>query len=86
MRFIQLWNIMIDVQPLPQLDMITWKWMPLGSYTVDSAYKCQFLVVHAPFDMKKIWRVHAEPRRRFFAWLGAHRKIRTVDNLYGMAA
>ena len=69
------------VQLLPQANKIAWKWTASKIYTAASAYRCQFIGAHAPFDTEKIWRAHAEPKCRFFAWLVAHKKIRTAENL-----
>lgn len=79
--FVELWELLRDVHLLPRPDTIVWKWTASGAYSAASAYRCQFLGSHAPFDTKKIWRAHAEPKCRFFAWLVAHKKIRTADVL-----
>jgi hypothetical protein len=44
---------------------------------VASAYICQFIWTHAPFETGKIWRAHEEPKCKLFAWLLAHGKIGT---------
>ena len=49
--------------------------------SVASAYRCQFEGCHPPFESKKIWEAHAEPKCKFFAWVVSHEKIRTSDNL-----
>ena len=79
--FVMMRSLMQEVQLLTQPDAITWKWTTSGTYTAASAYRCQFLGAHAPFDTKKIWSAYAEPKCKFFAWLVVHRKIRTAENL-----
>ena len=48
---------------------------------VVSAYQSQFVGTRPPFRATKIWRVQAEPKCRFFAWLALHWKILRTDNL-----
>ena len=79
--FVLMWTDIQEVQLLPQPDRIAWRWTPSGTYTAASAYKCQFLGAHPPFDTDKIWKANAEAKCRFFAWLVAHGKIRTAENL-----
>ena len=79
--FVLLWTEIQGVQLLPQPDTIMWNLTPSRTYTAASAYRCQFLGAHSPFDTDKIWKANAEPKCRFFAWLVAHRKIRTAENL-----
>jgi hypothetical protein len=62
-------------------DTIIWCWTRSGEYSTTSAYEAQFLGANSAFKASSIWRAKTEPKCRFFAWLAAHGKAPTADNL-----
>jgi hypothetical protein len=69
---VELWELLREMHILLCTNSIAWKCVPSRAYSATPAYRCQFLGSQAPFDMKKIWRKHAEPKCRFCAWLVVH--------------
>jgi hypothetical protein len=62
-------------------DQVFWRWTANRWYSVASAYKCQFTGSMSYFPALEIWRVKAEPKCKFFVWLGMHNKMLTADNM-----
>ncbi|PNT62408.1 hypothetical protein BRADI_4g02793v3 [Brachypodium distachyon] len=79
--FVDLWGLIVGVSLTDATDTISWRWSSSGSYSATSAYKVQFVGSFPPFATAKIWKAHAEPKVRFFAWTVLHGKILTADNL-----
>jgi hypothetical protein len=48
-----------------QPDTIKWKWIRDGTYTISSAYECQFLGTVQKFPAMDIWKATAEPKSNF---------------------
>ena len=80
-EFVDLWTILLDIELQTRPDSIRWRWTTSGIYSAASAYHCQFVGCHPPFETNKVWTAHAEPKCKFFAWVVAHEKIWTSDNL-----
>ena len=68
LEFVQLWICLYEVllDPITP-DTITWLWTADGKYSSISAYMAQFHGSHSTFDAEKIWKAHAELKRRLFS-------------------
>jgi hypothetical protein len=80
-QFINLWELLQEVQLTDASDTITWRWTEHGSYTAKSAYLAQFRGSYTTFNSTAIWKAHTEGKRRLFAWLLIQCKIMTADRL-----
>jgi hypothetical protein len=66
-EFTMLFMALESVSLSNQEDSIRWRWSANGSYSVTSAYECQFLGVMINFPAADIWRVKCEQKCKFFA-------------------
>ena len=79
--FVQLWDMVQEVQLNDEQDSIFWRWTSDGVYTTKSAYNAQFLGTYSLFKGQHIWQAEAEEKHKFFAWLLVQCKILTVDKM-----
>ncbi|PNT70218.1 hypothetical protein BRADI_2g07826v3 [Brachypodium distachyon] len=77
--FVDLWGLIAGVNLTDAADTISWRWSSSGSYSAASAYKARFVGSIPPFATAKIWKAHAEPKIKFFAWM-AHPE--TIAHLF----
>jgi hypothetical protein len=81
-EFVSLWERLAAVNRVEDAeDEIKWKWTPNGQYTTQSAYRIQFLGRRKKPALTPIWKAHAEPKCRIFAWILLQHKILTANNL-----
>lgn len=74
-------NLELNIQLTTEQDRISWKWVQKGVFKVKIAY---FAMKDGPrirTDVRKIWKLKAQPRMKVFEWLMALNRISTVDNL-----
>ncbi|PVH64828.1 hypothetical protein PAHAL_2G364400 [Panicum hallii] len=67
--FVELWDLVQNVQLTDEQDRNTWRWTTDGIYTAKSAYNAQFHGSFNTFGEEDIWRAEAEGNHKFFAWL-----------------
>ena len=79
--FVQLWDMVQEVQLNDEQDSIFWRWTSDGVYTTKSAYNAQFLGTYSLFKGQHIWQAEAEGKHKFFAWLLVQCKILTADKM-----
>ncbi|KAL6641391.1 hypothetical protein ACP70R_019572 [Stipagrostis hirtigluma subsp. patula] len=72
---------LLNVQLNNEDDKIHWKWTAHGEYTAKSAYEAQFVGAVTMKWPMIIWKAHAEPKCKFFAWLILHNKANTAEIL-----
>lgn len=80
-EFVLLFAAISDIQLTQQKDKIKWRWTQNGVYTTTSAYQVQFYGSYPDFTASTLWQTRTEPKCRFFAWLAAHDRVQTADNL-----
>jgi hypothetical protein len=81
-QFLEIWNVVATIQLDPDTaDTIAWTTNSQGAYSAGSAYHLQFLGSFPRFNADKIWRAHAEPKCKIFAWLALHDRLLTADML-----
>lgn len=80
-EFINLWELVQQVQLSNIEDSIRWKWTESGVFSAKSAYLAQFKDSFSPFNAKYIWCAHAEGKHKFFTWLFIQSKVLTADKL-----
>ena len=79
--FVQLWDLVQEVQLHNEPDKIIWRWTNDGVYTSKSAYSVQFLGSYSHFNGDTIQKAKSEGKHKFFAWLLVQCKILTADKL-----
>jgi hypothetical protein len=79
--FVELWDLVQEVQLNDEQDSICWRWTTDGVYTAKSAYNAQFLGSYRLFRGEHIWQAEAEGKHKFFAWLLIQCKILTADKM-----
>jgi hypothetical protein len=67
-EFTLLYMALSDAQLSDHKDQILWKWTLDGKYSVVSVYDCQFWGASVLAPTSPIWKAHAEPKTKFFAW------------------
>jgi hypothetical protein len=80
-EFTMLFMALESVSLTDQEDSIKWRWTVNDSYSVASAYECQFLGAMINFPATEIWRAKYEQKCKFFAWLVLHDKALTAENM-----
>jgi len=68
-RFVQLRDMVQEVQLNDEQDSIFWHSTSDGVYTAKSAYNAQFLGSYILFRGEHIWQAEAEGKHKLFAWL-----------------
>ena len=67
-NFVKLWDLVQDIQMIAEPDIITWRWIPNGKYTMMlSVYTAQFLGSYRRFNGKHIWQAQYDGKAKFFA-------------------
>jgi hypothetical protein len=79
--FVQLWDLVQQVNLTSEQDTLTWRWTSHGEYTAKSAYEMQFVGASRDVPGMAIWRAQAEGKHKFFAWLLLQSRILTKDRL-----
>ena len=78
--FVQLWDLVHEVQLSWTPGSITWSWTADGVYMAKSVYNAKFSGSYSSFKSDDIWKAEAEGKHKFFAWLLVQSKILTVDS------
>jgi hypothetical protein len=60
-EYVNLALLLSTVSLAEQNDVISWRWIADGQYSVLSAYECQFKGAFAQFPASKIWKAKNEP-------------------------
>ena len=69
--FVELWDLVQEVQLSDEQDQINWKWTADRIYTAKSAYNVQFHGSYSAFKGGSIWQAEVEGKHRFF-WVASN--------------
>ncbi|PUZ49690.1 hypothetical protein GQ55_7G345400 [Panicum hallii var. hallii] len=64
--FVNLWDLVHEVELSDTVDSITWRWKNDGEYSAKSAYEIQFAGSYRQFNGTSTWKAQAEGKHKFF--------------------
>jgi hypothetical protein len=80
-HFVNLWNLLNQINLTEQPDSITWRLSSTGQYSTRSAYAVQFHGSFADHNWESIWESRAENKCKFFYWLALQNRLWTADRI-----
>lgn len=80
-EYLELWNILADVNLDDSYDVHQWKFEASGIFSTSSAY-CSYFVGSIPFEpWRKVWKSWATGKCKTFMWLAIKNWCWTADRL-----
>jgi hypothetical protein len=80
-RYIRVWDLLLDFTLTETADRFIWKWTASGEFSSTSAYRALLFGRSSLLGASHPWKTQAPGRVRFFGWLVLHGRCWTSDRL-----
>jgi hypothetical protein len=78
-EYLNVWDLVSQVQLGDSEDRLVWRWSPDGVYSSKSAYRALLMTSHPIPGCSRIWSTWGPLRVKIFLWLAVRRRHWTAD-------